>query len=88
MLYPQDFFIRHKQLRESADKVLYIHSPIRKGKSWVEKAIQEQLATEFLNNQLIYCGYIIDDFEAWMPSIKLLRSKSKQPRMVAVVVNC
>lgn len=56
------------------------------GKSWIEKAIQEQLAAELTKNQLTYCGYIIDDFKAWMPRTKLLQSKGKCPRMVRVVI--
>lgn len=79
MLYPQEFFIRHRQLRESADTVLVIYNPICKGKSWVEMVLTKQRTTGKVGCFQMY----LDDF--CYKCTKLLRSKSKQSRMVAVV---
>lgn len=43
-MYTEDFFIRHRQLAESADNVLFIHTPRCRGKSWTEKLLQMSLA--------------------------------------------
>lgn len=64
MLYPQDFFIRHRQLRESAEKVLCIN----------------------IESDFIFSGPLhlyINDF--FYKRRKLLRSKSKQSRIMSVV---
>lgn len=78
--------ITHRGFKKGELAVIGCYTPNKQGKSWVEKAIQEQLATELSKKQLTYCGYIIDDFKAWMPRTKLLQSKSKQSRLVRVVI--
>ena len=75
-MYIEDFFIRHRQLAESADKVIGI----------------SQSQKESMDNTtiLVYSGatgYKVRNFHKIfrIKRTKLLQSKSKQSRMVAVV---
>lgn len=77
--------LKHRSCKAGSFVVYY--TPISLGKSWIEKANQLYMASRFGGKtSLAFSGYIIDDFKAWMPRTKLLQSKSKQRRMVRVVV--
>lgn len=78
-MYTEDFFIRHRQLAESADNVLFIHTPRNQGKSWTEMVLHKQRTTGKVGCFQMY----IDDF--CYKRTKLLQSKSKQSRIVSVV---
>lgn len=78
-MYTKDFLIRHRQLAESADNVLFMHTPRNQGKSWTEMVLHKQRTTGKVECFQMY----IDDF--YYKPTKLLQSKSKQRKVVSVV---
>lgn len=78
-MYTEDFFIRHRQLIESDDNVLFMHTPRNQGKSWGELILHKQRTTGKVECFQMY----IDDF--YYKRTKLLQSKSKKSRVVSVV---
>lgn len=87
--YPEDFFIRHRQLAENANKVLFIHTPRCQGKSWTDKLLQMSLGVRFGGKTQTALQWWADECDILFTHkrTKLLQSKSKQPRWVYVTIS-
>lgn len=86
----EERFIASSGMKKGKLAVVGCYTPNRQGNSWVEKANQLYMAARLggktLLTSLAFSGWAIDDFQAWVPKTKLLQSKSKQSRIVRVVI--
>ena len=77
MMDQVDFLEKYKRIREASETVLLMESPRRWGKSWLGMEVLKQRK----NSGIKLFSYA----KGWTQERKLLRSSSKQSRMVSVV---